>query len=136
MIGGIGTYVYANADPVGFTDSLGLAIDCDEEDDCFDKCIEMYYGRDNYDLAVAVSPFSLAAVALNAATEAVTDALSRKANRNLNRGTLAKGTVKDGVRQMRTLGQFGRFNAAAGIASAGAAGFVGGAWAYCQIECL
>ena len=132
--GGLNTYLYANANPIRYIDLLGLIAECGDDEDCIDKCLRTYYG-DSFDLALGLSFFSLAGVAASEFSGYVAERGAAEANRNLNQGTLSKGTYRDGQRQARTVAQLRGINAASSLVAAGATGFVFGAYSYCLISC-
>ena len=105
---------------------------------CVADCLESNYGG-LYDAASAVSPLS----AVSAGYEVLSRGLDAHGRRiatgnlygdspNLPRGR-SFGT---GVRQMRTLSQFSRFNAGMAVIGVGALGFQAGAQAYCRVSCI
>lgn len=59
--------------------------------------------------------------------------LQRQANRNSYGNSRS---YHSGRRQLRTLYQFRKFNAASLVVGVGAATFQGGAQAYCSVECI
>jgi uncharacterized protein RhaS with RHS repeats len=128
--GGLNTYGYALQNPLSYADALGLAVEkCGDDEDCIQKCLDEYYGN-LIDTAWAASPFSLISLGLNEAAEYAEGELSRQANRNLY-----SRNYYVGKRQARLLGLFRGFNAAAAVASAGAVGFLGGAYGTCAVRC-
>jgi uncharacterized protein RhaS with RHS repeats len=138
--GGLNTYGYALQNPLSYTDVLGLAVEaCGDDEDCIQKCLDEYYGS-LIDTAWDVSPFSLISLGLNEAAAYAEGELGRQANRNRYTGARdsalgGRGGYNTGRRQARLLTQFRRFNAAAAVASAGAVGFLGGAYANCAVRC-
>jgi len=138
--GGLNTYGYVDANPLSYTDVLGLAVDaCGEDEDCIQKCLDEYYGN-LVETAWDLSPFSFTSLVLDEAAEYAEGELSRQANRNRYSGARnsalgGRRGYATGRRQARLLAQFRRFNAAAAVASAGAVGFLGGAYGTCAIKC-
>ena len=102
---------------------------CDEDEDCVARCIQEYYGN-SYDTALDLSPFSLASLAMDEATELLDTAAKREATRNLN-----SPNYYTGKRQMRLLKVFRGFNAVGAVVGVGAGAFVVGAKGYCTVRC-
>lgn len=98
---------------------------------CVATCIMDNYGA-LYETAGALNPLSLSGIVGNEVAEALDTELQKQGNRN------SYGNSKQfqtGQRQLRTLSQFRKFNAASLILGAGAIGFQLGAQGYCRVEC-
>lgn len=140
LAGGLNTYGYALQNPLSYTDVFGLAVEaCGDDEDCIQKCLDDYYGS-SIDTAWDASPFSLASLALNEAAEYFEGELGRQANRNRYTGARnsalgGKHGYNTGRRQAALLRVFKRFNVVAGLASAGAVGYLGGAYGTCAVRC-
>ncbi len=98
-------------------------------------CLRQTYG-DSYDVAWDLNPLSVSSIVSNGITESLEDNLSRTANRNKYGDTLHNeaGRARQSAaanRQLRTLGQFKKFNIAMGVVGASAAGYWFGANCYC-----
>jgi hypothetical protein len=93
------------------------------------QCIREYYG-DSYARAWDISPLSISSIFIDGGTEYLEDKLSQQANRNLY-GNSRQYEV--GKRQIRTLSQFRKFNAAMAVAGAGAVGYIAGANISCTL---
>jgi RHS repeat-associated protein len=101
---------------------------------CLASCLQINYGE-TYEWAESVSPVSVQGFLTNEAAEALHDKALREANRNAWQASNQKA-FETGMRQLSVVKLFARFNAAAAVAGAGAAGFQVGALGYCSVECV
>ena len=99
---------------------------------CVDTCIRDNYGQ-TYETAKSLSPLSVVGAVANEVTEVLDGRLERTAVRNSYGNNREFRTAQ---RQLRTLSQFRKFNAANAVIGAGAAGFQAGALGYCTVSCL
>ncbi|MDP5210227.1 hypothetical protein, partial [Microbulbifer sp. 2205BS26-8] len=100
---------------------------------CMATCLQVNYGE-TYEWAERFSPVSLQGLLTNEAAELLQDHAQKQANRNA--WSYDKETFETGRRQLGVVKFFSRFNAAAAVAGAGAAGFQAGALGYCAADCL
>ena len=100
---------------------------------CVARCLSYNYGE-LYEWANTLSPLTVPSIAAMQFGKLTEDISTPSANRN------AWGTRKEqfdiGKRQLKTSGQFGKFNAVMGVVSAGALGFQFGALGYCNVSCV
>jgi RHS repeat-associated protein len=130
--GGAGQMGRSSSAPGG-NPSNALSTDGGEFKQCMATCLQDNYGE-TYEWAERVSPVSVQGLLTNEAAEALQDHAQKQANRNA--WSADKKTFEVGRRQLGVVKFFSRFNAAAAVAGAGAAGFQAGALGYCAVDCL
>jgi len=129
LAGGINPYLYTENNPINLTDPYGLSPDDCDREKCMRDCLKNNYGS-AYEWARTLNPLSAVSLANDLNSKYSSLKLRQAGARNINLN------YKVGARQLRTLGQFGRFNAAMGVVGAGAFGFWAGANGYCYLQCM
>jgi RHS repeat-associated protein len=127
--GGINLYTYVGGDPVNWFDPEGLSPDDCDRKKCIRDCLQKNYG-DLYGWASTLNPLSAVSLGNSLYSDYSAKKLKQSGLRNKHTNW------KVGKRQMRTLGQFGKFNSAMAVVGAGAFGFQLGADIYCYLQCL
>ncbi len=105
--------------------------DVSEYKQCVNTCIQNRYGS-IYEAADALNPLSVSGLVGNEVAEVLDTELQKQGNRNSYGNTKE---FRSGRRQLKTLSQFRKFNAASLVIGAGAIGFQLGAQGYCRVEC-
>lgn len=98
---------------------------------CVNTCIRDNYGS-LYEAADALNPLSVSGLVGNEVAEVLDTELQKQGNRN----SYGDGKqFRTGQRQLRTLAQFRKFNAASLVVGSGAIGFQLGAQGNCRFQC-
>jgi hypothetical protein len=106
-----------------------------KKEDCIRKCVQNYYGS-SYAAADSLNPLYIFGSVSQYVTSRLEGRLRREGTRESYNGrSLQNRSYETGRRQLRTLGQFRRFNLGMLVIGIGAATFQGTAYLYCNNEC-